>query len=412
MSTSDPQPAPHGGVLGLLHVLVRPSPSPPRLGISVQAGIAMLLTVGLPALAGRADLGLLASTGALSALYLSARSRRERLRRLPLVQLGLLAAVALGAAPRGDPVAAPVVLVLVGIAAVVLATGTAVGPPGALFPVLGAGVAGRLTGPRSAGGAGLDPLLVIGCAVGGAVLAYLIVAAPLAVPAVRRSDRARPVEPVRFALDPAGRTVVVWVSVAVVLAALLAAVLGIDRGYWVVVAVVSVLQGGRGRRVTGVRAVHRVGGTLVGALLFVLVAALIGLPAQGLALAVVLALLQFGAEMVIVAHYGAALLLVTPLACSSPRRGPPATRGPSRAPGCSTPRSAAASRWWSWSSTTRPPACGGVEAQPATTVLRWAPSPSTPTSTTSPAARYGNRPDMATPSGVPVSRTSPGSSRT
>ena len=313
MSTSAPPPA-RGGLRGALAALVRPSPSPPRLGISVQAGVAMLLTVGLPALAGRTDLGLLASTGALSALYLSARSRRERLRRLPLVQLGLLASIALGALTRGNPVAAPLVLVLVGIGAVVLVTGTAVGPPGALFPVLGAGVAARLTGPRAAGGAGLDPLLVIGCAVGGAVLAYLIVAAPLVVPAVRRSDRTRPIDPVRFALDPAGRTVVVWVSVAVVLAALLAAVLGIDRGYWVVVAVVSVLQGGRGRRVTTVRAVHRAGGTLVGAVLFVLIATVIGLPAQGLALAVVLALLQFGAEMVIVAHYGAGLLFVTPLA--------------------------------------------------------------------------------------------------
>jgi hypothetical protein len=280
----------------------------------VQAGIAMLLPVGLPALAGRADLGLLASTGALSALYLSARSRRERLRRLPLVQLGLLASIALGAATRGDPVTAPLVLVLVGIAAMVIVTGTAVGPPGALFPVLGAGVAARLTGPRSAGGAGLDPLLVIGCAVGGAVLALLIVVAPLAVRAVRRADRARPIPPVGFALDAAGRTVVLRVCVAVVLAALLAAVLGIDRGYWVVVAVVSVLQAGRGRRLTGIRAVHRIGGTLVGAVAFVLIASLIGLPAQGFALAIVLALLQFGAEMVIVAHYGAGLLFVTPLA--------------------------------------------------------------------------------------------------
>ncbi|GAA4738863.1 hypothetical protein GCM10025783_06990 [Amnibacterium soli] len=274
----------------------------------------MLLTVGLPALAGRPDVGLLASTGALSALYLSARSRRERLRRLPLVQLGLLVAVAAGALTGGDPIGAPVVLVLVGIAAVVLVTGTAVGPPGALFPVLGAGVAARLTGPPAAGGAGLDPLLVVGCAIGGAVLAYVVVAAPLLVPAVRRSDRARPIASVRFELDPAGRTIITWVSVAVVLAAVLAAVLGIDRGYWVVVAVVSVLQGGRGRRVTAVRAVHRVAGTLVGAVVFVLVATVVGLPAQGLGLALVLALLQFGAEMVIVAHYGAALLLVTPLA--------------------------------------------------------------------------------------------------
>jgi uncharacterized membrane protein YccC len=82
----------------------------------------------------------------------------------------------------------------------------------------------------------------------------------------------------------------------------------------VVVAVAAVLQGGRGRRTTGIRAVHRAVGSLVGAVVFVLIATTTGLPAQGLALAVVLAALQFGAELVIVAHYGAGLVLVTPLA--------------------------------------------------------------------------------------------------
>ena len=274
----------------------------------------MLLTVGLPALAGRLDLGLLASTGALSALYLSSRSRRERLRRLPIVQLGLLAAIALGAATRGNAIAAPVVLVVVAIGAVVLVSGTAVGPPGALFPVLGAGVAARLTGPRSAGGDALDPLLIIGCATAGAVLAYLVVTVPLALPAVRRRDRAIPTTPLRFALDASGRTAVARVSAAALVAAIVAAVLGLERGYWVVVAVVAVLQAGRGRRLSGIRGVHRIVGTLIGAGVFVVLASVVGLPAQGPVLALVLALLQFGAEMVVVAHYGIALLFVTPLA--------------------------------------------------------------------------------------------------
>ena len=298
----------------LLAALVRPAPSPPRLWIAVQAGVAMLLTVGLPALAGRTDIGLLASTGALSALYLSSRSRRERLRRLPLVQLGLLVSVALGALSQGDAIAAPIVLVVVAVGAVVLVSATAVGPPGALFPVLGAGVAARLTGPASVGGDGLPPLLVLACTASGALLAYLIVIAPLALPAVRRRDRAIPMAPIRFTLDATGRTVVARVSAAAVVAAVLAALLGIERGYWVVVAVVAVLQAGRGRRLSGLRAVHRVVGTLIGAAVFVLVATLVGLPADGLLLAVVLAMLQFGAEMVVVAHYGIALLLVTPLA--------------------------------------------------------------------------------------------------
>ena len=308
---------------GLFTAVVKPSPSPPRLAIAIQAGIAMLLVVGLPSLAGQSRLGLLASTGALSALYLSARSRRERIRRLPLVQLGLLVSVALGAATGGNRIAAPIVLAVVAVGAVVLVSATAVGPPGALFPVLAAGVSSRLVGPVSVGGDGLSPLLVIECTAAGAAFAFLVVVAPLIVPAVRRRDRERPVTTLRFALDANSRTVVARVSVAAVIASALAAGLGLQRGYWVVVAVVAVLQAGRGRRLSGVRAVHRVVGTLVGAGVFVLAATLLGLPAAGILLAVVLGALQFGAEMVVVRHYGIALLFVTPLALLIAEAGSP-----------------------------------------------------------------------------------------
>ena len=65
---SSPSASAPQGARGLLGAFVKPSPSPPRLGIAIQAGVAMLLAVGVPALLGRLDLGLLASTGALSAL--------------------------------------------------------------------------------------------------------------------------------------------------------------------------------------------------------------------------------------------------------------------------------------------------------------------------------------------------------
>jgi hypothetical protein len=307
-------PIPPRGARGLLSAMVMPAPSPPRLAIAIQAGVAMLLTVGLPAAFGHLEIGLLASTGALSALYLSARSRRERLRRLPLVQVGLLLAVVLGALAGGSAIAASVVLVVVAIGAVVLVSMSAVGPPGALFPVLGAGVASRLTGPPSLGGDGIDPLTLIAWTAAGEAFALLVVIAPLAVPSVRRRDALLPTAPIRFALDDTGRTVVLRIAAAAVAAAAVAALLGLERGYWVVVAVVAVLQAGRGRRISGIRGVHRAVGTLVGAAVFVLLATLIGLPAAGLLLAVVLGLLQFGAEMLVVRHYGVALLLITPLA--------------------------------------------------------------------------------------------------
>jgi hypothetical protein len=235
----------------------------------------------------------------------------------------LLLAVALGAATRGNPVAAPVVLVVVAVGAMVLSAGFAIGPPGALFPVLAAGVTARLCGAPAYGGDGLDPLLVIGCAAGGAVLALVVVAAPLVVPSVRRRDAALPIAPMRFALDENARVIVLRIAVASVVGAVLAALLGLERGYWVVVAVVSVLQGGRGRRVTGIRTGHRVVGTLVGAALFVLLASLVGLPAPGLVLAVALGLLQFVTELVVVAHYGLALVTITPLALLIAEAGSP-----------------------------------------------------------------------------------------
>ena len=58
-----------------------------------------------------------------------------------------------------------------------------------------------------------------------------------------------------------------------------------------------------------------------------LAATLLGLPAPGLLLAVVLGALQFGAEMVVVAHYGVALLFVTPLALLIAEAGSPGDPG-------------------------------------------------------------------------------------
>ena len=43
-------PIPPRGARGLLSAIVKPAPSPPRLAIAIQAGVAMLLTVGVPTL--------------------------------------------------------------------------------------------------------------------------------------------------------------------------------------------------------------------------------------------------------------------------------------------------------------------------------------------------------------------------
>jgi hypothetical protein len=291
--------------------LVTVNPGPLRVSAALTGGLSMLLAIGLPTAAGRPDVGLLASSGALSALYLASRSRHERILRLPLVQAGLVGAAAAGAAVSWHPVLAAVALVAVAAGATWLVLGLRIGPPGALFAVLVAGVSERLTAPVSTGGAGVDPSAVVGGVLLGAVVAYLVIAAPLLLPAVRARDRSVTVVPLSFTLATDGRIVLARVVCGAALAAAAGELLGLHRAYWVVLAVVGVLQSVRGRRPSAVRAVHRLVGTLIGGVVFALLALL---HPAGLLLAVVIAALQFAVELIVVHHYGLALVLITPLA--------------------------------------------------------------------------------------------------
>jgi uncharacterized membrane protein YccC len=98
---------------------------------------------------------------------------------------------------------------------------------------------------------------------------------------------------------------------ALVASALVSLPLGTHRGYWITSAAVAILGVGAGRRVTAVRAVHRVLGTLVGSLLVLVLAVL---SPQGLALALLLGVMQFCVELLVTRHYALALVLITPLA--------------------------------------------------------------------------------------------------
>lgn len=291
--------------------ILLPVAGPPRLAVAIQSGIAMVLAIGVPALAGRTDLGLLASAGALSALYLVTRPRRERLRRLPAIQLGLLAAAAAGVLAAGDPIVAAVVLALVTAAGAVLVVGFAVGPPGLLFVVLISGVSMHVTAPVADGGGGADPRVVLGMEAIGCVIAWLVAAAPWVLPRVRRAEAAQPVAPLVFSLGGDARIIVLRVLVGVAVATAVGLPLGLHRLYWVVLAAVACLQASPSRRRTVVRSLHRVLGTVIGVGVF---AVLAGLGPQGVVLALVAGVLQAATELVVVRHYGLALVFITPLA--------------------------------------------------------------------------------------------------
>lgn len=116
-----------------------------------------------------------------------------------------------------------------------------------------------------------------------------------------------------------------WLNVAQnVLAALLAGGialgLGIGHPYWAVVSAIAVIPPARAAHTVS-RAVHRVLGTIAG----VVVTALVLWPDPPVwVLVVVVAVCQFGAELLVTRHYGTALVFVTPLALTVAHLASPA----------------------------------------------------------------------------------------
>lgn len=300
------------GVTGALRELVTLNPGPDRTVIAVQAGVGMALPVLVLSLAGQPTWGLVASSGAFLAIHFGALSVRERAARLPVIALALLGAAALAVAAAGVPILGPVTLGLVSIVAAVLLFGLKIGPPGMIFFLLVPGGAALAAAPSELGGLGLPELLVLALVAGGLVVSYLVAVAPLALPRFRaRPEERRSTSPVRFSLRGESGVIVVRVAVAVTIAVALTAASGLHATVWTTLAAAAILQSGVRRRMTAMRAVHRVVGTAVGIVLYLGMAVFVP---SGWVLALVLGMLQFGVEWIVVRHYGLALVLITPLA--------------------------------------------------------------------------------------------------
>jgi len=289
-------------------------PGPVRWGHAVQGGIAVLLPGLLFIALGQPTLALAASNGGFLALYLGGLSRIRRAKLLPIIGVGLFAAVALAllGAQAGAAAAVATVSVLA-VLATVVTVGWGVGPPGALFFVLLAGAFSTLGIVESERTGRVDfgaVLLPLGT---GLVLAYAIVLAPLLLPAVRRQTGAAPgrSDRLRFSLRRQALVIVVRVAVAVAVAASIGLILGEDRAYWIVITVVAVLQTSARRRMSAIRGGQRLLGTVLGLGVFALLALL---PLTELTLLLVIGVLQTVIELVIARNYGLALVLITPLA--------------------------------------------------------------------------------------------------
>lgn len=105
--------------------------------------------------------------------------------------------------------------------------------------------------------------------------------------------------------------IAIRVGVAAVIAGFVAMWLGVDHAYWAVAAAVLMLHQGFDWVRTVTRGLERVVGTFVG---LAVAGAVLAANPHGLVLAVLLAALQFGVEMLVVRSYALAVVLITPLA--------------------------------------------------------------------------------------------------
>lgn len=297
-----------------LHALFALRPGRWRWSVGAQAALAMGLPLAVFTIAGQQQLGIVASLGGLAALYCAALRRIDRLRALPPVVVGMVVASAAGVLCSGELWLTITCLTVVAAVASAITFGIGLGPPGPIMFVNVAAISAHLAAPAKNDGAAMNGASVVAMVAIGAVLAYLVVVAPLVLPSVRRREglgialRAL-FQP--FELESATIAVAMRVVIAVAVGGLLSGPAGAHRSYWVIIAAVAVLQTGNSRRLTAMRAIQRVLGTIGGVFLF---AALDATAPSGAWLVVVIMLLQFATEVVVTRNYALALVFITPLA--------------------------------------------------------------------------------------------------
>ncbi|MFH5823579.1 FUSC family protein [Georgenia sp. AZ-5] len=146
---------------------------------AARASAAMGIPLAALTAAGQHDLGLMASTGAFTVLYGAGRPLRYRARMLVVVALSFVACSAAGAFTAGIGWAAIALLTLIGAAATFASQAVRVGPPGAFFFVMVAGVAGFIP----AQGTVSPALMVAATAIGAACAVPIAMADLLLAPA-------------------------------------------------------------------------------------------------------------------------------------------------------------------------------------------------------------------------------------
>jgi hypothetical protein len=283
--------------------------------VATRAALATVVPLIVLVALGRIDWAAYATFGAMTALYGRGEPYRIRLRTVSVAALGLLVSMGLGVAMAVSGASLPVLtagLIVVIVAGLLLAAAVGLFPPTPIFFVFAYAVCSQAPTPMDE----VWPRMLVGAlaaafawtlTMSGWVIRRAAVAAP---PGLFKTLPRQPrVRGAAFA-DSKVWLAVVQNVIGVLVAGGLAIAVGIGHPYWAVVSVVAVMPPPGAAHSTA-RAIHRIIGTAVG----VLVTGLILLPGPPVwVLVAVIAIGQFGAEILVGRHYGAALVFVTPLA--------------------------------------------------------------------------------------------------
>lgn len=266
----------------------------------LAAAVASGVPVIVGAWYGQMAAGVAGSLGGLVFLYLPATSLSDRMRSLMACALGMVGSFAVGLlCGMYEPLTIPL-LALVAIFVTMVCRFQAIGPPGSLFFVMAAAIAAYspARGPVAVAQLGF---LAMGCALAIVVAFFYSLHALKRRPGVARVRRT-----FDFGFVVAD-SVIIGTATGVSLA--IAQLLQLERPYWVPVSCLAVIQAASLREAWR-KQLHRIAGTAVGLLLFLLFATM---PLSAMGVALLLTALSFVIETLVVRNYGLAVVFITPL---------------------------------------------------------------------------------------------------
>lgn len=270
-----------------------------------QMPFAASLASGLPLLIGagfdRLGYGLVSSLGGLVFLHVPNTALHHRMAVAMVSAFAMSACYALGLMSHFLPPLSMLALTFIAMLVTMLCRFYRMGPPGSMFFVMAASI-GAFS-PVDL----MDVPTMVGLVAMGGLLACLI-AFFYSLYALRLHPAQAVPPPPELSFDFVVFDSVV-IGVFVGLSLLLAQVLQLERAYWAPVSCLAVIQGVSLRAVWN-RQTHRIVGTIFG----LLVAwGLLALPLEKWTIAVAMMLLSFIIEVLVVRHYGLAVIFITPL---------------------------------------------------------------------------------------------------